>query len=254
MDARTIAERGTILRGIVGSTSHGLAIADQDDRDEMGICIPPADCVLGLSHFEQWTHRTKPEGQRSGPGDEDIVVYSLRKWASLALKGNPTVLVLLFLPESMLTTTTDLGRRLRSMAPAFASKAAAKPFLGYMMAQRQRLAGERGQLRVHRPELVEAHGFDTKYAGHVIRLGHQGVEFLETGRITLPMPEKQRQECLAIRRGEWTLHDVLTRAGELEKELREAEWTSPLSENPDHEAVEYYLIQAHLESWGVDRD
>ena len=37
-------------------------------------------------------------------------------------------------------------------------------------------------MRVNRPELIAAHGYDTKYAGHVLRLGYQGIEFLETGR------------------------------------------------------------------------
>ena len=36
--------------------------------------------------------RTQPEGVRSGPGDLDLIVYSLRKWMRLALTGNPTVL------------------------------------------------------------------------------------------------------------------------------------------------------------------
>jgi hypothetical protein len=34
---------------------------------------------------------------------------------------------------------------------------------------------------VNRAELVEQFGYDTKYAIHTLRLGHQGVEFLETG-------------------------------------------------------------------------
>ena len=35
--AREIAERGTILRSLVGSTVHGLANPGTDDRDEMGV-------------------------------------------------------------------------------------------------------------------------------------------------------------------------------------------------------------------------
>ncbi len=52
MDAKEIAEQGTILRAVVGSRLHGLAIDGQDDRDEMGICIEPPDYVVGLKRFE----------------------------------------------------------------------------------------------------------------------------------------------------------------------------------------------------------
>ena len=54
------------------------------------------------------------------------------------------------------------------------------------------MTGERGQKNVNRPELVEKYGFDTKHAGHMVGLGFQGIEHLETGYITLPMPEDHR--------------------------------------------------------------
>jgi hypothetical protein len=74
----TIAERGTILRCLVGSGVHGTAVEGQDDRDEMGICIEPPEYVIGLRSFEQYIFRTQPEGARSGHGDLDLIVYSLR--------------------------------------------------------------------------------------------------------------------------------------------------------------------------------
>ena len=37
---------------------------------------------------------------RSGAGDLDVIVYSARKWARLALAGNPTVLLILFVPDA----------------------------------------------------------------------------------------------------------------------------------------------------------
>jgi hypothetical protein len=51
----------------------------------------------------------------------------------------------------------------------------------YLEAQRQRLVGERGQRDINRTRLVERFGYDTKYTMHILRLGHQGVEFLESG-------------------------------------------------------------------------
>src|SRR3954463_12108092 len=96
MKPEEIAQHRMIIRSLVGSTIHGLELVGTDDRDEMGVCIEPPDYVIGLRPFETWVHRTKPEGVRSEAGDLDLVVHSLRKYARLALKGNPTVLLLLF--------------------------------------------------------------------------------------------------------------------------------------------------------------
>src|SRR5262245_26923841 len=79
MDAKEMAEQGTILRGTVGSTVHGLHHGGQDDRDEMAVFIEPPEFLLGLARargirgglygFEHFVERTQPEGVRSGPGD-----------------------------------------------------------------------------------------------------------------------------------------------------------------------------------------
>lgn len=112
------------------------------------------------------------------------------------------------------------------------------PYLGYLQAQKQRLTGERGQKRIHRPGLEEMYGFDTKYATHMLRLGFQGVELLTTGRLSLPMREPERSYLLDVRRGKVSEQDCLTRAGELERELAELEATSALPEAPAEGQVE----------------
>ena len=116
-EARQIAEQGMILRVQVGSGVHGTSITGQDDRDEMGLCLEPPQFVTGLARvpngtgglapsvrFEQYERHTawdRPGGlaNRSGAGDLDVIIYSARKWARLALAGNPTVLLVLFVPD-----------------------------------------------------------------------------------------------------------------------------------------------------------
>src|SRR4051812_46676352 len=108
-DVERMVEDNTILRGIVGSTVHGLSVAAQDDRDEMAICVEPWEHYFGLRpRWEHYIQRTQPEGVRSGPGDLDLVVYSLAKWTRLALAGNPTILILLFLPEKAVVCDTPI--------------------------------------------------------------------------------------------------------------------------------------------------
>lgn len=248
--AQEIAEQNTILRATVGSTLHGLAVDGMDDRDEMGVCLEPPEYVLGLGQFHQWVSRDRGEGERSQPGDLDLVVYSLRKWARLALAGNPTVLLLLFAPKEFIVEMKEpWGQELQALAPAFVGRHVAKPFLGYLTAQRQRLLGERGQKRCKRPELEAEHGYDTKYAMHMLRLGFQGVELLETGRLEMPITDGRGSILRKVRAGELSLQEVLTRTGELEAMIKDLAENVPLPPGPDEAEVNEFLVRVYQEWW-----
>ena len=256
---RVIAEPTTILRGLVGSSIHGLVLAGTDDRDEMGVCVEPRRYVVGFGKFEQWVFRSAEEreghaGARSHAGDLDLVTYSLRKWARLALQGNPTVMLLLYLPDDALVVRTSAGERLQKLAPAFASRRAGRRFLGYLEAQRQRLVGERGQRDVNRVELVKEFGYDTKYAMHMLRLGHQGVEFLETGRLTLPMREPVRGHLMEVRRGLIKLADVMEECTQVELRISALLDSSPLPDQPDLKTVEAFIMDTYATAWATQQD
>jgi hypothetical protein len=98
---------------------------------------------------------------------------------------------------------------------------------------------------VIRPELVEGHGYDTKYAMHAARLGYQGLELLETGRLTLPMPEPERSRVMAIRRGERTLDEAIEEIDEVERRLEAALERTALPATPDRVAVDRFLVDAY---------
>jgi predicted nucleotidyltransferase len=256
---QTIAEPTTILRGLVGSTVHGLVLSGKDDRDEMGVCVESRRYVIGFGKFEQWVYRSAEvregrPGVRSCAGDLDLTIYSLRKWARLALQGNPTVLLLLYLPDNALVIRTDVGKQLQKLAPSFASRQAGKRFLGYLEAQRQRLVGERGQRDVNRTELVEQFGYDTKYAMHMLRLGHQGVEFLESGRLTLPMGEPVRSHLMDVRQGRSNMAEVLAECTQLELRLGALLDSSPLPLEPDIKTVECFVMDTYAAAWEKRRD
>jgi uncharacterized protein len=110
-------------------------------------------------------------------------------------------------------------------------------------------SGERGQMRVNRPELIEQYGFDTKYAGHVLRLGYQGIEFLESGRLTLPMREPERTHVLDVRNGRVSFEDVLAEADDLQHRLEDRLQNSQLPERPDYDRVNKFLAEAYLAWW-----
>lgn len=256
---KLIAEPTTILRGLVGSSVHGLMLSGTDDRDEMGVCLEPRRYVVGFGKFEQWVYRSAVEregnaGARSQAGDLDLTVYSLRKWARLALQGNPTVLLLLFLPDNAIVARTAVGEQLQKLAPAFASRRAGKRFIGYLEAQRQRLVGERGQRDINRNDLVEKFGYDTKYAMHMLRLGYQGVEFLESGRLTLPVQEPVRSHLMEVRQGHSNLSEVLAECTQLEVRLSALLNSSPLPAEPDVRTVESFVMDAYAAAWASRPD
>jgi uncharacterized protein len=249
-----IARSGTILRTQVGSGVHGIAIDGTDDRDEMGVCIEPPEFVIGLRQFEQYIYRSAAErtGNDDAPsraGDLDLVVYSLRKWMRLALQGNPTVLIPLFAPDGEVVTITDLGRELRANADLVLSRQAGRRFVGYLRGQRGRLLRGTVGRRVNRPELIERYGFDVKFAGHMVRLGLQGVELLETGRITLPMPDPWLTWIRDLRQGRHTQQEAIDAAAELETRLLHLMNTSGLPERPDLTRANEWLMRAYESGW-----
>jgi len=265
-EARKIAEDGMILRVQVGSGVHGTAVSGQDDRDEMGLCLEPPQFVTGLARvpngvrgqgpsvrFEQYERHTawdRPGGvaNRSGAGDVDVIIYSARKWARLALAGNPTVLLVLFVPDEEVVFRREEGAELMANAHRFVSRLAATRFLGYLRAQQSAMTGQAGA-HTNRPELAAVHGYDTKYAMHALRLGLQGIEFLTTGRITLPVPEPHRGYLRAVRRGDMPLAEVLEAIGRAEIRLGQLRETSAIPDQPDRNWVDDWLHRSHLNYW-----
>lgn len=265
-EARHIAERGMVLRAQVGSGVHGTSISGRDDRDEMGLCLEPPRFITGLARvpagaaattasvqFEQYQRHTVWDqrgglANRSGAGDLDVVIYSARKWARLALAGNPTVLLLLFVPDAEVVYRNEAGAELTANAHRFVSRLAAHRFLGHLQAQKAAMTGEVGA-HTNRPELVAEHGYDTKYAMHALRLGLQGVELLTTGRIILPVPEPSRDYLRAVRRGEVPLREVVDAVDRTEQELLALQSGSALPDEPDRSWVDGWLHRSYVSFW-----
>lgn len=248
-----VAFAGEILRSVVGSGVHGIAIEGTDDHDEMGVYIEPPEYVLGVAaRREDYISRTQPEGVRSGPGDTDLVLYSLRKYLRLAMKGNPTALIPLYAPESDLIVTSDLGWVLRDNRHWFLSTEAVERFLGYMTAQHERMLGGGRRNRVpNRPELIEKYGWDTKYGSHALRLAYQGYELASQGTLTLPLEPTIRARVLAVKRGEVPIDEVATEITNVAAVIRELidDGKCAVPDRPNREAIESFSVHAHRQHW-----
>src|SRR3954469_20149073 len=196
----------TILLVEVGSTAHGTGIPGGEDHDELGVVVETPEQVVGLDEhgFRTVMQPTQPEGARSGPGDVDRTLHSLRRFIRLAASGNPSVLMTLWAP---VLYATDDGHGLRALGDAFVGRHVIPRYRGYMESQAQRLLGLRGGGHGRRggggrEELIAEHGYDTKYAMHAARLGLQCVELLTQRRLALPIEGEPAEWLRAVRRGE----------------------------------------------------
>lgn len=240
--------RKTILTSVVGSTLHGTSVDDGlEDLDLMSIVLESPGDVMGFTRWEGEERRTKPQGVRSEAGDVDHSVYGLRKWLGMACNGNPTAMLPLFAPNDMLRECTAEGAMLRAMAPSIVSKKVFPAFRGYMVNQRNRMEKLDRCHRVTRPELIER--YDTKAAGHIIRLGMQGIELLATGKLTLPMPGMDRAYVIAVRTGSLTKEKVIRAMEEYEDYLIIAEQNCTLRDEPDWPACEKFMVDMYEQHW-----
>lgn len=243
----------TILLVEVGSTAHGTGIPGGEDHDEIGVMVERPEQVLGLDDrgFRTVMQRTQPDGMRSGPGDVDRTLYSLRRFVRLAGSGNPSILMALWAPIELIT---EEGHALRDMADAFVGRHVIPRYRGYMQSQAMRLMDLRGGGHGSRggggrEELVGAHGFDTKYAMHCSRLGFQCIELLTTSRLSLPIQGEPADWLRAVRHGEVSVDEWWDRSLELDARLEAMESDESLPADADRARIDAWLVSTHLSVW-----
>jgi uncharacterized protein len=229
-----------------GSELHGAKVGQTDDTDLYGVYIETPEEALGLDPSEHYVWSTAGDERRNGPDDVDVTLYSLRKWAGMAARGNATSLHFLF--AEPLEVAPQTWTKIQKYRRVFLSKHAAKQFLGFADNQFKRTTGEKGRgKKGRRPEYECAYGYDTKGAMHGLRLLYECIELMEFGRITLPRPEKDR--LIEVRSGSWPLERVLEEAARLRQELEKVIATSELPEQPDRAAISKLVAELQLEFW-----
>jgi predicted nucleotidyltransferase len=229
-----------------GSELHGAKVGKTDDTDIYGVYIEDPEDALGLDSREHFVWSSAGDDRRNGPDDVDVTLYSLRKWAVMAAKGNATALHFLFAEPTDVAPQTWM--KIQTKRELFLSRNSAKQFLGFADDQFKRLTGEKGSgKKGQRPEYIGKYGYDTKSAMHGLRLLYECLELMTHSRITLPRPEKDL--LIEVRSGAWTLESVLAHAKKLAKDVEEAVNSSPLPERVDRPAISELAAQTHLEFW-----
>lgn len=250
-DWRCFLEDHHIVRRIavteVGSTAHGAS----DGSDDFDVSIVWVERMRDIFAFKppkpRRMIRTQPEGVPSGPGDIDANVYTLRAWANLAIKGNPSVLQMLWAPE---LETTWAWQSIQDVSHFFIARHIIDPYQGYMKSQVERLLGVRGGSHGpgsgQRADLVERHGYDTKYAMHAARLGHQCIELLTTGRLNMPMIGEPGDWLRAVRVGEVPFEEWWERVQSLDSRLTALRDDTKWPELPNWQGVEQIVRDIHI--------
>ena len=227
-----------ILIGYRGSIAHGTYKPNHiDDKDVIVVIIPPIEYYFGLRQFGG---RGTKELKR---GCWDVVVYEFRKFVSLLVQNNPNVMSMLWLEDDMYLKKTLAGQTLLDNRDLFSSKRAYKSYGGYASSQIKKMhhCTYEGYMGEKRKRLVEKFGFDLKNASHCIRLQRQGIEFLETGKMTVRRPDAG--ELMQIKNGEWSLEKIEREADHLFKKLDHAMDRCKLPDEPDIDRINKLMVE-----------
>lgn len=159
------------LIGLQGSRMLGLQVSQDADYDYRGVYVAKNSDLLSLNHKPQ----TTIEGGSYGDDEMDYVFHEVEKFFTLAIKGNPSVIHLFFVPKY--NYINGIGRMIVENRNLFLSEPAIrKSFGGYAMSQIMYLKRNRGDSK--RKE---------KHVRHCFRLFDTGMELLKTGHIEMPL-------------------------------------------------------------------
>lgn len=223
----------------VGSLSHGTNLNENslDDVDMMAIIVPPISRVIGTN---EWTHGVIQKDEL------DITLYSAKKFMGLLMKANPNVVGTLFLTEDMYMYRHKMWfKQFMPNRSMFSTKKAYSSFCGYAQAQMSRLQKGvyNGYMGEERKKLVDKYGYDIKNGAHLVRLYRMGIEYLQTGELQVFRPD--REELKSIKRGEWSLQQILDEAKRLEAKMKEVKNLSILPEEVDHQLADQILVTTY---------
>ena len=232
-----------------GSELHGAKLGGTDDQDIYGLFFEPVERSIGIDvPYEHFVWSTAGNDRRNTADDVDVTLYSLRKWAKLAAKGNPTCLHFLFARNVSETPLRPLWETIYSNRERFLARTHIQQFIGFVDAQLGRLSGERGRgKKGQRPELESEFGYDTKAGMHSIRLLHEAIELMRTGKISFPRPEKEL--LVRIRRGAWSLDKLISEATSLIEQAKKEATNSPLPETVDLQFLSKLISEIYLKVW-----
>lgn len=243
---------------VMGSVAYGVS-SDTSDMDVYGWAIPPKDDVFPhlqgeiqgfgrqVKRFQifQQHHIDDADARAGRRRTYDLSIFGIVKFFALAMDNNPNVIDSLFTPANCVLHSTKAGTLVREQRRLFLHKGAWPKFKGYAYSQLHKLAIKQPQGA--RAGLVAEHGYDTKFAYHVVRLIGEVEQILLEGDIDL---QRSSDQLKAIRRGEWSLEQLRCWFTEKESQLERLYTESNLPAKPDEGSIKALLLAALEEHYG----
>ena len=190
---------------------------------------PTAD-LLGLSSPKESYVYKEPS---------DITWHEARKYLSLALKANPTITELLWLPEY--DTCSVLGDELIAIRRRLLStRTVRNAYLGYSVSQLRKLRDRGdGSFSADTRKRTQKHG------RHLMRLCQQGTELHSTGELAIRLTAGQVRECREF--GEHVAEDPSIGERMIAAAERVFDQPGVLPGEPDIAAAEAWLLSVRRE-------
>jgi len=243
---------------IMGSVAYGVS-SDTSDVDLYGWAIPPKEDIfphlrgeiIGFGRegkrFEQFEeHHVRDPDSLAGHGRTyDLTIFSIVKFFRLAMENNPNVIDSLFTPMTCVLHATRVGTLVRENRRLFLHRGAWPKFKGYAYSQLHKLSIKKPKGK--RAEVVATHGYDIKFAYHVVRLLGEVEQILLEGDIDL---QRDNERLKAIRRGEWTEQRLRQWAVDKEADLERAYAASTLPPVADESKLKALLLNCLEEHYG----
>ena len=96
---------------------------------------------------------------------------------------------------------------------------------------------------------VKEYGYDLKFGSHLFRLYYEGMQLLQTGNLILPFSGEEQQKMMAIKRGDYSLDQILQECESLEPNFDVEYDVSKLRHHPDEEGISKLQMALHLKFW-----
>ena len=218
------------LLGLQGSRMLGMQVSKDADYDYRGIYVAKNKELLSLN---------KPKehyiGGSSKDGEMDYAIYEVEKFIRLALKGNPSILHIFFVPKYNIKT--DIGDYLVKYRDVFlGSKRIRAAFGGYALSQILYLK-KSGRFKKCRQR--------EKHIRHCFRLFDCGAELLKTGRMTFPISKEKVKEYFELSK---EIDDNRLLRVFKERDIHFQAIKSCLPEEPDYFLANKILLKIRKES------
>lgn len=238
-------ETQLIFMGKAGSAAYGT-MTPESDTDLRGVFLAEQHHLIGLQNVETYTEEQPI----------DLQCYELRHFARLCLGGSPLQVEMLFYPDECWTVTGPAWKKLLDIKRAFLGKHLKKTLGGFTQGDIKRIQGNsmakcgaKGKL------LVEKYGYNTKHASNAYRLLKMSELLWTTGELIVRLPEKERDEIKAIKRGKYTREEFLKYIADEDQRVFGLADHADLPAGPDRPLVEKTVMdiyKTYLENeWAI---